>query len=1156
VPHKPAPDQELLRYINLKLAAIGQPTSQSTAEPEFLKIAAPLLRNYYQKDRLLGDRLCPVDGRIQAFLDEFLIGVGGAPRLPSRTLVLDRPGLPRLLSLPPDRDDLSSPYLKSYRVRQGLLHNPRSDRRTTQGIFHLVDAGFPVPSDKIAVPKLTFGALLSAALRPPEDALALPFTASQPDQVRLFASLLLRPLVCPPTGSDPAKTMEIRFFVPASLVSNLDFVERIFGNAGDPDLPENDAALDALHWTGHTGCVILAPHLVGLKKKDLGLPHYDHAGERQRREGMCWRDPDEPYNEGRAFKLTGRDPSGVIVTLIADNYYGYCKKEVKAQISFSANLYGLCEEEHAGGAIAFPAYVLGQQFYAGRTVLTKKVTFLEAMHWLGDRVQIQPEHYATDQRYPDIFYVPENAEFLVQQALVKWRRPNDLWHQLTLRANETYVLPWGTKIRLEKQTGGTLWRLVASRADGILCHKPCTVSGGGKSEISKSIGSILLKGPIFVGDFHQGMDRVAGILKMDFSQAYRNPPPSNRAQRPILTAERSLGSVIKLMTPSPEYTDEHNHWLSTVPPDIRQLLITVKRYYQPEWGGNWREHFSVDRINGGLGHELKFENQKMLANYLRMGYDPDGSWRIYKLRPDFNAADKVQVEDDITASVVLPRGSLNNLDPEYPNQSVKLVLNCEQLLFQRPDDAIHRGFDKDAEADMASTGAANGTATGVFISNFEPLTPDAVRSITDDLVEFDKYTQPMKDLLTGFLADPHPAYVVSSAHPRIVDGSPSKNPRYLQPRPDLTHPRETYLAEIGTRLAREIPSGRAAHFPVNALLSGRRNNPPDPQSGAPPLAVYNPIHYQELPELFMDMICSLTGKSPSTTGFGSEGALTKGPFNALPGVIDVNNALVASILTGYPGFTTAAGYVGPHYRVDHDNSMLVPELWCRMRAWEREAEFLIKNGYLEKVEDFQYQGRMVRSSRLGYRITASFVDRFLGRIFEIPGAVFPEELLRPEKQDLAVFVSGVDAILEAQRSVACNYFDDGTIAAACPPIRALLHIMAHGQYEGLRETDAPIRSLFTLESLLKSDWYQARLRAKQTIDIALWKRHCESLTAFLAGSPPSLSGPSANPAIPGDWQLRLASAKQQLARVQQDSYLSELVGTIGADPSVLRTAGA
>ena len=91
------------------------------------------------------------------------------------------------------------------------------------------------------------------------------------------------------------------------------------------------------------------------------------------------------------------------------------------------------------------------------------------------------------------------------------------------------------------------------------------------------------------------------------------------------------------------------------------------------------------------------------------------------------------------------------------------------------------------------------------------------------------------------------------------------------------------------------------------MLAGRRNNPPDPKAGIPPLAVYSPIHYQELPELFMDFICSLTGKSPSTTGFGSEGALTKGPFNALWPVVDVNNALVSAIVTGYGGFTTAAG---------------------------------------------------------------------------------------------------------------------------------------------------------------------------------------------------------------------------------------------------------
>ena len=1127
-------DGELVRYINLKLAALGQPTSEITADPYFLDIAGPLLRNYYQQGQLLGNRLCPADARIQAFLDRYLEDVGCAPRLPAKTFVLDRPGMARAMSLPPDKDRLSSPYVESYRVFQGVLHNPRSDRRTTKGIFHIVEGGFPVPADKIGVPKIVFANLLTAAFDPPPEALALPFTASQANQVRLFVSLLLRPLVCPATAREPGKSMETRFFAPASLVSNLDFVEGIFGNGGDPDLPENDSGLDGQHWTGHTGCIILAPHLVGIKKKDAGLPRFEDATERQRRDGMCWRDETELYNGGTAFKLTCRDNAGVMVTVIADSYYGYCKKEIKTQISFSANLYGSCEEEHAGGAIAFPAYVLGQQFFAGRTVLTKPVKFQEAMGWLGDKVEIQPEGFARDRLYPDIIYVPEDAEFRVRDASVTWTGSNGEREKLTLRATETYVLPWGTKIRVEKQTDGTAWRLIASRADGVLCHKPSTVSGGGKSEISKSIGSIILRGPIFVSDFFQDMDQVAEILRKDFSVIYVRPIAEKRAKRSILSPERSLGSVIKLMTPSPDYTAGHNAWLATVPQTVRQLLIAVKRYYLHEWGENWREHFSVDRIDGLLGHELKFDNQKLLGNYLRMGYDPDGSWRIYKLRPDFNPADKVQVEDDITVSVVLPGESLTNLDPEYRNESVKLVSNCEYLLFQRPDDAIHRGFDKDAEADMAGA--------GVFLSNFEALTAEDVQAIVDEIVEFDKYTVPMKQLLHSFLELKQPEFAVSSAHPRIVDGAPSKNPRYLQRRPDLVRPRHVHLAEMGTRLAREIPFERPAYFPVNAVLPGRRNNPPDVKAGIPPLAVYNPIHYQELPELFMDFICSLTGKSPSTTGFGSEGALTKGPFNAMPPVIDLNNALVAAILTGYEGFTTAAGYVGPKYRVDHDNSMLVPELWCRMRVSEREASFLIANGYLEKLEDLYFEGRRIRASRLGYRITASFVDRFLGRIFEMPAAVFPEELLRPEKQDMTVFASGVDAIVEAQRAVAMNYFEDGSIQAACPPVKALLHIMTRDEYQGMRETDPAFRAMFTRSSLLESEWYQQRLRVKQAGDVLLWTRHRNALDVFLKSGGP----------LPDVWLSKLEATKAKLAEVRGEQYLSDLVGTIGSDPAVRR----
>ena len=1124
---------ELLRYLSLKLAVMGQPLDRIAGDDDFVDVARPLLRNYENKVRLLKDYLCPADTRIQHFLDSYLRELGEpVPRLPGRTFVLDRAGLGRILSIPFKGASFTSPYLRSYRTAQGILHNPVSDRRTTKGVFHIVEGGFPVPADKQAVPKRAFATLLQAALTPPEDSLTLPFTANQENKARLFVSLLLRPVVCPAAGDEPQKTMETRFFAPGSLVSNLDFVESIFGNGGDPQLPENDAGLDVLHWTGHTGCVILAPHLVGLKKKALGLPHVTEASARQIRDGMAWENEDELYNGGSAFKICARDHHGVIVTIIADNYYGYCKKEVKTQISFAANLYGIAEEEHAGGAIAFATYILGQEFHAEQTVSLKKGSFEQAMSLLGDLAVRQPEGYAIDRRYDTLFYLPENSIFRLRTGFVSWDQ-NGVEQRLSLRPGNAYILPSGFRVQMEKQLSGRAWRLIGVRPRGTLCHKPCTVSGGGKSEISKPLGNVLLRGPVFIKDFKADMEQVAQILKMDFSAIYKNRLPDERSRRPILSPERSLGSVIQLLTPSADYNDFYNNWLRGLHQTTRQLVFTVKRYYRPEWGDNWAEHFTVDRINGSMGHELKFEHELLVSNYLRVGFDKEGAWRIFKLRPDFYPSVKVQVEDDITASAVVPRGRLSGLDPETTNPSVKLLINCEKLLFQRPDDAIHRGADAQAEADMASP--------GTFISNYEPLTPAMVTTMVDHVTEMDRFTPPMKKLLEDFAPTQGEAYVVSSAHPRMVNGKPSQNPRYLQRRPDLANPRESHIAEMVARLEREVPAGSPVQFPVNAVLAGRRNNPPDPSINLPALAVYGPIHYQELPELFMEFISSLTGKSPATTGFGSEGALTKGPFNALLPVVDCNNALVSAILTEYPGFTTSAGCVGPKIQVDHDVSLLVPEIWCRMRVPEREPAFMIANGYLEKIQDYEYNGQTVLASRLGYRITPLFVDRFLGRIFEVPGTVFPEHLLRPEIQDEALFAEGIHAIVETQRRVALNYFEDGGVELACPPLKALLHIMAHGHYEDMSINDAAFRGLFTRESLLASDWYRQRLAAKQAVDKALWNRHVNALEDFQREG-----------AIGIDVPTLLAEARRQQARVHAPEYLEELIGTIGADPSHAR----
>jgi hypothetical protein len=1144
-----APASRLIPYVNVKLSLLGCRPVAGCGNDGLDEIVSTLVTQYREKERLLGNHLCPADQRIQTFLYDYLQDIPVA-RLPQRTLVLDRTSMARLVSLPPDGDEFVSDWVSSYRVKQGVLHNPRSDRRTTQGIFHIAEGGLPIPGDKKAVPRNVFGKMLSVALAPPPELMRLPFAANQENPVECFVSLLLRPIVCPEVpGFTAEKTMEIRFFAPASLVSNLDFVESIFGNAGDPGLPENDAALDAEHWTGHTGCVILAPHLASITKKDAGLPPWDNASERQRRDGMCWREESELYNEGQAFKLTCRDEMGVIVTLIADNYFGYCKKEVKTQISYAANLYGLCEEEHAGGALVFPSYDLGEEFNGAIHVKPMGHTFSEIVSTYKDLMELQPGGWAQDTKFPEIIYVPEDARFDLHEQRISWSGGTG---KLKLLEGKIYVRPSGYKLRMEKPSGNRSWRLISTAAEGIFCHKPCTVSGGGKSEISKPISDAIIQGPVFVADLKTDLKKVDELIRRDYSDRFKDP---NRIdKRALLAPERSLGSVIKLLTPDlRDYTPKYNDWLNAIPQFIKEFVFVVKRYYKPEWGENWGEHFSVDAINGTPGNELKCDNRRLVTNYLRVGYDEDGSWRTFGLRKDFYPAAKLQQEDDISATMTVPRDRLKpglhtaqgrqvaagekegiNVDNGY---SLKFVSNCEQRLFQRPDEAIHRGYDKQTELDFA--------ADDNFFSNYEPLDTASARNLVEDAIGFHQFTEQIQTLIRDVAQSPKPQFFISPAHPRLVDGKPTRNPRYLQKRPDLVNPRDRYLAEMGARLRRRLSPDAPVLNPVTAILPGRRNNPPEPHIRS--LAVFNPIHYLELPELFMEFICSVTGKSPSTTGAGSEGALTKGPFNALPPIIDLNNALVSWVLTGHHGFVTAAGYLGPKARVDHDISLLVPEVWCRMDPEERDPQFLIANHFLEKCEDFEHHGHRVLAGRLGYRINERFVQAFFGRVFNHPNKVFTTEMLRPELQDVDVFADGVDNIVTVQKRVAEIYFADGSIDRACPPLKALLEIMVYGNSNGRGVEHPEVRNLFKRDYLLASDWYQERLKAKQAIDRKLFESHINYLQRFLKRVT------HADEAERLGIADRLRAAQARLREVQSPDYLTELSGTIGAEPITAET---
>ncbi len=1138
--------QDLVQYINMKLVSLGfkpvikeNSDFKAISDKKFLNIANNLIQNYRSKSRLLSDYYNPADTRINQFIKNYFSEIPFVEelKLPNTSFILDQKGIARELSLPPDGNEFHTKNIHSYRIQQGVLHNPEHDRRTTKGSFHIVEGGLPIPLDKYAVPKTTYAHLLKAALNPPKNLMRLPFTSTCEDQAETFVSLLVRPVVTPKVKDFiERKSLEIRFFAPGNFVSNLDFVESIFGNAGNPNDPENDAALDVDHWTGHTGCVILAPHLITLRKKDVGLPHYDDATERQRKDGMCWKYENELYNGGTPFKLTCRNEQGVAITLIADNYFGYSKKEIKTMISFSANMFGLSEEEHAGGAVAFPRRNIGTMF-DGELFLRKFnneiLSFEDIKKQYAPIMDIMPENYGIDKQNKEIIYIPENAKMDIYKGDVWWEYQGRT-HTFKLSPEKHYIYPSGHRLSLEKASSGTAsWRLVSTCASGTSCHKPCTVSGGGKSEISKSLQNAIIYSPFTIDDFEKDFAKADEIINYDYTKRWTKEYEQND-KRTFLDSARTLGSAIKLLTPSEEYNEEYNNFVNDIPEHVKSLVLFVKRFYRPErHQQDWKDFFTVDVVNGRSGRELIFNGRKILGSYLRVGFSKDGSWLLHKLRTDFIASAKIQTEDDITASIIVPAEKLNFLTEDNQYASLKMTENCEEKFFQRPDEAIHRGYDVDAERDLS--------LENNFTSNYQPLTTKDAEDLIADAINFDKYTDPIKELIKKGAKNEH-LFFISPSHTRVLsDGNRSTNPRYLQIRPDLVSPLEEYMADMSVRFARKMPWDEPVRLPVDVVLPGRRNNPAEPEKGIRPLAVYNPIHYQELPELFMDFITSLTGKSPSTTGAGSEGALTKGPFNMLAATSDLNNALLSYILTGYEGFSSAAGYIGKEYRFDHDISLLIPEIWSRIAPEQRNAKYFIKEHALEKLEDFEYNGEKVLASRLGYRINSTFCFKFMNTVFNEPQAIFNEKMLKPELQSMEEFVDGINNIVEAQQRVALNYFNDGSIEAAIPPLQILLHIMAYGHYENKDLSDPELRKLFDRDLVIKSDWYKARLVRKQEIDVKRMNDFIQYINEYI-------KTPSNVDLIePMGLNQRLEKAKSQLSYYKSKQYLKDLEGTIGAD---------
>ena len=434
--------------------------------------------------------------------------------------------------------------------------------------------------------------------------------------------------------------------------------------------------------------------------------------------------------------------------------------------------------------------------------------------------------------------------------------------------------------------------------------------------------------------------------------------------------------------------------------------------------------------------------------------------------------------------------------------------------------------------------------SGNFLSNFEPLTRADARNLVEDSIGFVKYTDPMRRLILASAGEeggvdyflPPPATTASWT------ANPPRTPRYLQKRPDVTNARDTHLAEVAARLQRRIPLDAPLYTPVNAVMPGRRNNPPDPVSHIRSLAVFGPIHYLELPELFMEFISSMTGKSPSTTGAGSEGAMTKGPFNALPPIIDLNAALVSFALTGYDAFISAAGYIGPKMRVDHDVSLLIPEVWCRMAPEERRPKFLIDNGYLEKCADFEYAGKSPgQPPRLAHDLQFRphlFRPRLQLSLRRFPGrsaasrAAGPRHLRRRHGQHCH------HPPIDRRQLLRRWQHRMGLSATAMPPA----HYGPRPRTKAATKSTRPSAPSSRAKNIIASDWYAARLAAKQEHDIHLWKRHATYLQNFLKKKNYEEEAKRLGLAA------KLETAWATYHQVKSPEYLGGLQGTIGLHP--------
>ena len=534
-----------------------------------------------------------------------------------------------------------------------------------------------------------------------------------------------------------------------------------------------------------------------------------------------------------------RDARGVIVTVIADNYFGYCKKEVKTQISYSANLFGNCR----GGARRRRAGL--PQLQPGRGVHRATAARRAPHARRGARARPRAVRAAARGPRPRPQLAATSCWCPRRRALQPARRrpcrgaaPTAGRLDPAARRQGATCSPTATGCRWTSSRGDrTAWRLVGTVARRHRLPQARTVSGGGKSEISKAITDAFIFGPVFVADF----ERRHGRGRRDPRPRLRRPlrrPGAQRRRPPAdpVARERSLGSVIKLLTPSErDYTAEYNAWLRRASRSTSRSSSTWSSAPTGPSGATTGAATSASTIiNGRPGNELQLDGEQDRRQHAA------GRLRRRRLLARCSAC----------ATTSTPPSRCRPRTTSPPRRSCPAASSA-----WTPDALVQargelRGRCSSSAPTTPSTAAttsrpsATSPRPGTFLSNFEPLDPgrrarDASRTrwrfsaFTEPMAGADRAPSPTRPRAgTGVLRVARRTRGWWTASRRRTRATCSCGPTWRDAREHRRRRAGRPPAAAGCRPDAPLT------LPVDVVAAGRRNNPPE--AGVPPAVLVQP----------------------------------------------------------------------------------------------------------------------------------------------------------------------------------------------------------------------------------------------------------------------------------------------------------------------------